>query len=57
LVDVGAYELDSHEPFLRIGLSSEGIDRPGATRAKTPGTRLGDECPTAVSEAFASLQT
>jgi hypothetical protein len=28
----------------------------GARRAKTPGTRLGDECPTAVSEAFASLQ-
>jgi hypothetical protein len=56
MVDVGLYELDSHEPFLRIGLSSDGIDRPGPGAPRLPEPTMGDECPTAVSEAFASLQ-
>lgn len=57
MVDVGLYELDSHEPFLRIGLSSDGIDRPGPGAPRLPEPTMGDDCPTAVSEAFASLQT
>jgi hypothetical protein len=57
MVDVGLYELDSDEPFLRIGLSSDGIDRPGSGAPRLPEPTMGDECSTAVSEAFASLQT
>jgi hypothetical protein len=57
MVDVAAYELDSDGPHLRIELSSDGIDHPGPGAPRLPEPTMGDECPTAVSEAFASLQT
>ena len=55
-VEVGVYELDGDEPFLRITLSSDGIDRPGPGAPQLPEPRVDDGCPPAVSEAFASLQ-